>query len=643
MPSITPMHVPQFSDQRPRIVPHPQGHTQGSMPGGVPPMGQSVGDEGLANRMGKLHLDSNAAGKTQVVVDQDYPPRYSQPLDSSSLNPLYERWVFCRSEPENGQKACWKEIPCSQAALEKKIRDSKKKTSAIDPYQGLGKSLRAQVNDLISAHERQDPRFQWTCEYAELKKQEIRPKGTYLGAVKTVELTVVIMRKLRPEISLKATSSSSSSSTRSPFSKVVNGTLDPESKGNQGIPGMSAQFGRSPVQGAFPASMASTGQHPQGPTPQAQQQQTQHPQAQHPQVQHPQAQFPQGQYPQSQQPFYRPGQDFMMGGQRPTMGTMPPQQKAHFGGQPAMMSDRVGSANPKGSVGVETWEEKTPLHSRDAAGHASAQSSGYTNTPFTTFAQRPRKPQANMGAPKVFQQGRHSPKSPKIPAPEPNFTPDTSSVEDDDDSLRFEDDEDSSATEDLPEDNFERPKYPRGSLHPQRRHSKQGKDGPSYRNRYRRQSQKISGGRQHRYSDDYVDIIPGSSLRARREPDRRNHYYSNRRGRPRVIHDDLGSIPDNDITDLDEKIRERERERDYEFWLEQQLRARDHMIKTRLLEESRRRRDELLREEGLRREALAYGKAFLLNRRHSHRVPRPLRHDLDYDLDYLARDDLVLL
>ncbi|KAL1961683.1 hypothetical protein VTN77DRAFT_1321 [Rasamsonia byssochlamydoides] len=668
MPPV-PMHLPhQFPNEPPQVVPHHQGYPQESIPSGVRPMGQPIGDEGLINPMEKLHLDGYAAGKTTVVVDQDNTSKYLPPLDGNAHSPLYEKWKICLEEPGNGQKpnCTCTQLPDTSAALEKKFRDTKK-TSATYLYQVPGR-LRAEVDDLIRDCEREDPRFQWTCESAKARKYW---KKEASRAVKIAEVTIVIMRKLRPEFSSKSASSSSSSSIRSPFTKDVNGTLDPESKGNLETPGMGAQFGRGPVQGAFPASMATASQHQQGQNsqsqypqysqtqyPQSQYPQSQHPQGQHPQNQHPQNQHPQSQYPQSQHPLHRSGQEYMMGGQRPMMGAMPPQQKAHFGGQPAMTPDYMGAAGPKASVGVEALGEKKPLHPRGAAVYASAQSPGNPNMRFPAWldesAQKPRKPQANMSAPKILHEDLRSSKSPKIPpAPEP-WTPDSSSVEDDD-SIRFPEDEDSSATEDPPEENFERSQHLRGSLHCQRRHSKPRKDEPSYRAHYRKQPRKTSEDGRQRYSTGFIDVIPGSSLRAHREPGRARHYYSIQRAPPRVIQYGLRDLHDpipgvDDLAYL-EKLREQRLEKEYERQRQHERVVQNHILQNRLREEAEEslRRCELLQErkEYLRRQerALAYRvkehEARLLNRRLSLHEPPPLRRDLNYD--YLVRDDLDLL
>jgi hypothetical protein len=554
-------------------------------------------DGGFINGMENLHLGGHGPGKSKVVLEQNNSPKYLKPLDSGSYLPFYQAWVIYRKESENGQRPDWtdveeKKMSLSSASLEKKVRDTKRRIPVAEQLQVLGRLQRDRVDDLIRRLEREDYRYQWTCEYAKIKAQEVRRKGDYRGSIRTVELNVVMMRKLRPQFPYKSPTSSPTS-TRNPF---MNGFPNPEPKAYPEIPGMGAQFGHRPVQGGFQAPMAAAGQHPP-----------------------------------SQYPHHRPDM----------MGAFPPQQKAP-GGQPAVVPDQGGAAGPKATLvppGIEILRGETPLYPRRAPGYVLPQSPGNPNVPRATlvdeFAKKSGKPHANMTAFKASHQERRYPKSPKMPpAPEPVFFPDSSS-EDDDDSMRFREGEDSSATEDPPE---ERTRYPRGSLHPQRRYLKQRQDEQPHRVHYRKLPQMVDESDKRRYSTSYVDVIPGNSLRSRREPGKAPGYDSIPRARPRVIQDDLH------LHDLDEKLRERQREREYD---RQQRTVHDH-IRSRLqmeAEENELRHDQLQEQaETLKRWEMALDyrqrehEARILNRGLPFRDPLRLRHGLEYS----GRDDLRL-
>ncbi|KAK2767055.1 hypothetical protein FQN54_006373 [Arachnomyces sp. PD_36] len=158
-------------------------------------------------------------------------------------------------------------------------------------------------------------------------------------------------------------------------------------------------------------------------------------------------------------------------------------------------------------------------------------------------------PQIIKDFPKEHQRQKHvtpkvvnlSGKSPKNKGFE-DWQDDESSLDEDDSEL-FEDfEDDSSATEASynVDEKFERHIPGRGSLHPARRSSRNGRNEPGYRN-HRRTGHKYTGsdGQRYRYLRDSVDIVPARTGRAlAAPPTRRASIAGPVRPPPRLVYPD---------------------------------------------------------------------------------------------------------
>lgn len=229
IPPIPPEHFPQIhQDGPPRVFHHPPQRPIDIIQGSTQSIGQNAVGNGILGQMNNLNIDGHSSAKAKGGMEQGQPMQGIQPLDMSATTPSYEGWTFYRADPEmSGQKPTWSratktKMYLSQDELVKMVQKRKKKTTVTEQYQNLGKFKRAHVDRLIKDHKRQDndPRFDWTCVYIKVDGKLVKKRGSLRSDYEAISMDVVIMRKLRPNIPIKAVAGASSGS-KNAFGELV--------------------------------------------------------------------------------------------------------------------------------------------------------------------------------------------------------------------------------------------------------------------------------------------------------------------------------------------------------------------------------------------------------------------------------------
>lgn len=613
IPPIPPEHFPPIHQEGPpRVFHHPPQRPIDIIQGSTQSIGQNAVGNGILGQMNNLNIDGHSSAKAKGGMEQGQPMQGIQPLDMSATTPSYEGWTFYRADPEmSGQKPTWSratktKMYLSQDELVKMVQKSKKKTTVTEQYQNLSKFKRAHVDRLIEDHKRQDndPRFDWTCVYIKVDGKLVKKRGSLRSDYEAISMDVVIMRKLRPNIPIKAAAGASSGS-KNAFGELVdlntpskakdkdqnksdNHNGSPDTRTMKGMPIDSQRFGQGFGQRVPPPGMTNTAQ-----------QQMPSPIPPHPAPS-------QGHIIGGQRPMATPGQQVpgpqdppvcshpvgMYGGIGPAGanspvgiemlhgGTHPRPQEPPVGGQPTGMHGGSGAAGVQNSMlncGTQHGPQGRSVGGQPAGMHGSIDAAGAKNnpigieainsgtpgpgpfhptqrpgdtilprTPFPNdFPKKQNKTEPPFAEPKILNSSRPA-KSPKEHQTlEMDSPPETSSVEDVESEL-FEQDEESSATEGSYEDRHEKPQL-RGSLHLQRRFSKRDHyNEPSYRAHHRKHPHRHiyypGEGNRNRYPVGQVDLLPENSLRAHRERGKtRATDALLDRARPRVTYGDRGN------------------------------------------------------------------------------------------------------
>lgn len=291
IPPIPPEHFPQIhQDGPPRVFHHPPQRPIDIIQGSTQSIGQNAVGNGILGQMNNLNIDGHSSAKAKGGMEQGQPMQGIQPLDMSATTPSYEGWTFYRADPEmSGQKPTWSratktKMYLSQDELVKMVQKRKKKTTVTEQYQNLGKFKRAHVDRLIEDHKRQDndPRFDWTCVYIKVDGKLVKKRGSLRSDYEAISMDVVIMRKLRPNIPIKAVAGASSGS-KNAFGELVdlntpskakdkdqnksdNHNGSPDTRTMKGMPIDSQRFGQGFGQRVPPPGMANTAQQ-QMPSP----------------------------------------------------------------------------------------------------------------------------------------------------------------------------------------------------------------------------------------------------------------------------------------------------------------------------------------------------------------------------------------
>lgn len=163
-------------------------------------------DEGpneLLNRRAKSSggcVQASQAPHFHGNPDTDHKPNNLDPASTavpgSKPNPvttIYEGYKFFKADPIPGQKATWTRVErtqmhLSQSELYKLVQKRANKISPAQQYQGLSRTRRAHVNQLIHEQRRCEPQVEWSCVYA---KERLAHRDDY----GTVSMDIVLMKR----------------------------------------------------------------------------------------------------------------------------------------------------------------------------------------------------------------------------------------------------------------------------------------------------------------------------------------------------------------------------------------------------------------------------------------------------------------
>ncbi|KAL2011399.1 hypothetical protein VTN00DRAFT_4117 [Thermoascus crustaceus] len=289
---VAPGHLPPNLHGGSRVFHHPPPRPTNSVQRGTQFMGQNDVEDDIAGRMRMLDIDSHSPAKGREGMDQSQTLQGLQPLDMSATTPFYEGWTFYQADPEEpGQRPTWSratktKMHLSQDVLAKMVQRQKKKMTTAEQYQSLSKLKRAHVDRLIEDHKIQDndPRFDWSCVYVTLDMKQVKRKGARRGNYEVISMDVVIMRKLRPDISIRLAMVTPPAS-KTVFGELVdlntpsratlkdkdqrkfdNSNAGPDPRPTKGMPMDGQRFGQGFGQEVLPPGMANMPQQPSPPT-----------------------------------------------------------------------------------------------------------------------------------------------------------------------------------------------------------------------------------------------------------------------------------------------------------------------------------------------------------------------------------------
>lgn len=358
---------PNLHEGPPHMFNHPPPRPINSVQRGTQFMGQNDVEDDIAGKMSKLDIDSHSPAKGRGGMDQSQPLQGLQPLDMSATTPFYEGWTFYQADPEEpGQRFTWNratktKMHLSQNVLAKMVQRQKKKMTIAEQYQSLSKLKRAHVDRLIEEHKIQDsdPRFDWSCVYVTLDMKQVKRKGTRRGNYEVISMDVVIMRKLRPDISIRFAMVTPPAS-KTAFGELVdlnapsrtalkdkdqskfdNPNAGPDPRPTKGMTMDGQWFRQGFGQKVLPPGIANMPQQPSPPTIPS----------------HPTPGPPgPGHINLGQRPMAAPGQ--------PTPGPQGPPAAGH----PTGMHNRIGAAGMRNPMGMEMLNGGTPVPQGGPAG-----------------------------------------------------------------------------------------------------------------------------------------------------------------------------------------------------------------------------------------------------------------------------------
>lgn len=590
----------------------------GYQPGTMPFPGHTPAQDDLRVQMAKLNITNNISSmKTERPAEHDQPSKTPAPLSNDAKTPFYEGWTLYRADPQTeDQKPSWRQatrskMNLSQTDLADMVQKRKKKVPLAEQYQALGKFKRAHVDLLIKDRvKKDDPRFNWSCDYVDVVNRAAKGKGTRRGDYETISMDVIIVRRIRTETPIRSVNSSPSRA----FGEVIDIHSPARSKEN-----LLVHYGAEPTtQAAFGNGQQAAHSFFNGGSLM-------------------------GIQPQHLPPPLPPTNPIhMMGEQRavtfpgvpvsmpPT--TQAPIHPAAWSAERPMTAAPVSSHMNMGPISPSTHSDLgihnggQPLHPGGMPAFREPQGNGYLpsqshphppapppvthpHTPLAPFPGGVKESRGRQGVPrpKVFNTDRPS-KSPKSRSPkvEMDWPPEDSSVGDDE-SVLFELDYPSSATDDS-SDEYEMSishasshgssrGSPRGSL----RHPRHSSRHERYQKIYRSHSEKRPPKTAYRedrgrkgHVDNVVDIIPENSLRARREQKGRPTSGSVTLVRPRVTYSsDREDLRDSILANAPlssikaelaylEMLRDQERRiRDIEHLSSRRLQEREDLIRLR--------------------------------------------------------------
>lgn len=538
-----------YAAPAPTYVPptHPGGFPQGFSnpvlgPAGPPTDGQQAighdhAEETLASRMARLNVNREGSIRGRRNIDHNQSANDRPPLDSTSL---YEGWTFYKAEPETpDQKRTWRranrmQMDLTQKELSKKVQKKSKRTPVSRQYSALSKLLRAHVDRLIDDRNREqnDHRVEWRCAYVEGDQKLIMAKNSRHASCETVSMVVIIKRKVRDGI---AVSPINSPHRKPSYGEMVDleSHMKQRNRASREYDSHDAETDARPVNGGMQNNM----QWPepgvaQGGSPPGRASAVQQPHPTYPHA-HPPPPPPAG-----------PGQT--MGGHPPMAAPIPPQ---------VVPPPQIPPTNVQPIPGMHHGNMNAGLTSRNNIAFenlnppAGPQRPEHHHPPFAQIpSDFPRH--ENTGQPRFpGPNPAPYPRSHKPPVDsEPEWTPKSSSVEDDESSL-FDREEESSSIDDLESTDdeifsFERSQR-RGSLHHRQHSPKWGRDERVYRSHYRRPPSENAVDGEHsrtRHRTGQVELVSESSnTRARRQLGKQRVseaiLLQHMRNRPKIHHD----------------------------------------------------------------------------------------------------------
>lgn len=578
-PPVPPIHLPPAQPgEAPRVVHHVGGPSVDAMRSTDPRFaGPGAEDSRFVNQMGRLNLNGGGPFPQPRGGGMPFSPRTDalRPLDATAMIPFYEGWMFYKAKPQQpGAWPTWERavkhrMRLSQEELSKLVQKQARKSTVGAQYKALGELRQGHVDRLIEQRmmEHADPRFEWSCAYADVVEQASKRKDARRGDYETKSMSVILVRKLKPDIPVERMTSAHRQNS---INEVIDGRYpdggNPYRAGPRIIevePRLANNaFGQT---GPWPGTGAG---HPAGiphptmnlpqaamPPPRVHQHPQPHVPSQYMNIPHgaanpmPQAPMPQG-MPQKIPSGY-PGHH------HPVIGVVPPAPGVHPGNGPAI---EILNGNPRSPAG-------------DAEQLRHAQGAHPAQAPFAPMPPQQHPSQRNQHAKQATRQPypHHRQSRGSIEIVD-EWLGESSSIEDDD-SMLFDFDNASSATEDSAEVNVlvEKPQYARGSLHHGRgqRSPRQYHREPVYRSHSRKQPPKaISDDKAYRSRSGPgpVDLVPAAtrtrsireSSKARiTEPPRREPP----RGHPAIVNHhtrrSVDSLDDDREPRFDERIRER--------------------------------------------------------------------------------------